>query len=333
MKSRRVRPINPIDVIEAAYDLELDDRAWLHQLAKLLRPLLDGGHGLLAYMFDVQRPPEQWYADAAAIDFDTSQLAMIQQLQSSAPDVTELVHIGYDGLLAMRELLSKTGPQVEAVVLPFFEASGLQDVAAFQTVEPGGRGVVFCAGQSSPRTFDYRTRRHWSRINAHVAAGRRLRSALGVRADEAILDPNGKVHHAEGEGETKSARATLRDAVRRVEKARGKQRSADPEAATEAWTALVLGRWSLIERFERDGRRYIVARRNEHSLPDPRALTPRERAVVHLAALGKSNKLIAYELGLGESTVGTHLSQAMRKLGTRSRIDLIQLVHAMPRSP
>ena len=100
-----------------------------------------------------------------------------------------------------------------------------------------------------------------------------------------------------------------------MEKARGKQRKTDPEGATDAWNGLVTGRWSLVDRFERDGRRYIVARRNEHHLPDPRALTPRERAVAHLAALGKSNKLIGYELGISASTIAGHLSAAMKKLG------------------
>ena len=86
------------------------------------------------------------------------------------------------------------------------------------------------------------------------------------------------------------------------------------------------GRWSLVDRFERDGRRFIVARSNEHALPDPRALTPRERAVVHLAALGKPNKLVAYELGLADSTVASHVANAMRKLGVSTRVELVELL-------
>jgi DNA-binding CsgD family transcriptional regulator len=210
------------------------------------------------------------------------------------------------------------------------------DYVALQTVEPGGRGVVFTAGQTVARTFDRRTRRSWVRINTHIAAGRRLRHSMNLKAavDEAILAPSDKLEHAEGEGGTKRMREALRDAVLRSEKARGKQRRTDPEAATEAWTAMVSGRWSLVDRFERGGRRYIVARRNEHNLPDPRALTQRECVIANLAALGKPNKLIGYELGVSESAVGTHLSQAMRKLGAKSRVDLIQLVAQLgvPRS-
>ncbi len=333
MKKRRPRDVSPIDVIEAAYNLERDDRAWLHELSTLVRPLIDGGHGILAYLFDVNRPPAQWYADAAMIDFDLSRLPLMQQVQAQSPDLTMQVHVGFNGLFAMRQTVRKTGLPIEPVLAPLFEKYGLQDYAVFQTIEPGGRGVVISAAQSTLRTYDSRTRRLWSRIGAHIAAGRRLRSALGAATDEAILDPNGKLHHAEGEGATKSARDALRDAVRRVETARGEQRRSDPEGATEAWTALVAGRWSFVDRFERGGRRYIVARRNEHAVPDPRALTSRERAIVHLAALGKTNKLIGYELGLAESTVGSHLSNAMRKLGARSRVDLIQLLMATQPDP
>ena len=118
----------------------------------------------------------------------------------------------------------------------------------------------------------------------------------------------------------------LREAVLRMEKARGRAGRQDPERATEAWTALVGGRWSLVDRFERGGRRFLVARPNLHQLRDPRALSPRERAVAHLAALGKSNKLIAYELGLAGSTIATHLSAALRKLGATSRVDLVRLI-------
>jgi DNA-binding CsgD family transcriptional regulator len=45
-----------------------------------------------------------------------------------------------------------------------------------------------------------------------------------------------------------------------------------------------------------------------------RMLTPREDEAFALASMGKSNKLIAYELGIGVSTVGTLLSRAKRKL-------------------
>jgi DNA-binding NarL/FixJ family response regulator len=84
----------------------------------------------------------------------------------------------------------------------------------------------------------------------------------------------------------------------------------------------VAGRWTLLDHFDRDGRRYLLAHRNDPDAPDPRALTLRERQVVGYVALGQSNKLIAYELGLSASTVGVLLKTAAAKLGARSRTEL-----------
>jgi DNA-binding NarL/FixJ family response regulator len=49
------------------------------------------------------------------------------------------------------------------------------------------------------------------------------------------------------------------------------------------------------------------------------ALSPREREVAELAALGRSNKEIAADLYLSVHTVARHVTAAMRKLGVRSR--------------
>ncbi|MBZ0119477.1 MAG: helix-turn-helix transcriptional regulator, partial [Sandaracinaceae bacterium] len=96
--------------------------------------------------------------------------------------------------------------------------------------------------------------------------------------------------------------------------------------ALAMWRGLVDGTWSLVERFESDGRRYVVARKNEPGVLDPRGLTLREKQVVSFAALGHSNKLIAYELGVTHGTVTVHLTSAMAKLGATTRAELTRLV-------
>jgi len=49
------------------------------------------------------------------------------------------------------------------------------------------------------------------------------------------------------------------------------------------------------------------------------ALSPREREVLGLAAMGRTNREIATELVLSPRTVESHLAKGMRKLGVRSR--------------
>ena len=127
---------------------------------------------------------------------------------------------------------------------------------------------------------------------------------------------------------TPSNLAVLRDAVERQETARGRLRT-DPDRALEIWMGLVAGRWSLVDRYEKGGRRYLVARRNESDVSEPAALTSRERAVARLAAIGLSNKWIAYELGLSASTVATHLAFALRKLKLKTRTELASTISAV----
>jgi FixJ family two-component response regulator len=54
-------------------------------------------------------------------------------------------------------------------------------------------------------------------------------------------------------------------------------------------------------------------------------LTPREREVFSLVALGKPNKRIAAELGTTEKTIKVHRGRVMSKLGAESVVDLVRL--------
>jgi DNA-binding NarL/FixJ family response regulator len=54
-------------------------------------------------------------------------------------------------------------------------------------------------------------------------------------------------------------------------------------------------------------------------LPDAERLTPREREVLELIAAGRSNKRIAFELGISEKTVKTHVGHLLAKLGVTDR--------------
>jgi two-component system, NarL family, response regulator LiaR len=55
------------------------------------------------------------------------------------------------------------------------------------------------------------------------------------------------------------------------------------------------------------------------SLSDRERLTPREREVLELIAHGRSNKRIAFELGISEKTVKTHVGHVLAKLGVTDR--------------
>lgn len=52
-------------------------------------------------------------------------------------------------------------------------------------------------------------------------------------------------------------------------------------------------------------------------------LTPRQMTVLSLLQQGKANKIIAYELGMSESTVKVHIRNIMRKMGATNRTQAI----------
>ena len=204
-----------------------------------------------------------------------------------------------------------------------------------------GTGIGFSCFLPEPRRLPTPYVRCWTRLARHMAASLRLRRALLANAQpggaaacggdgEAVVDARtGAVVHAVGPAVPAEARAALRDAVRSIDRARGRLRRGEPFAAVDLWRGLVAGRWSVVERYESDGRRYYVAHKNVPQTPDPRALSPRERQVVDLAVQGHANKVIAHELRLGISAVANYLRSAQQKIGAKNRIELIRLARLL----
>ena len=56
-------------------------------------------------------------------------------------------------------------------------------------------------------------------------------------------------------------------------------------------------------------------------------LTPRELAVLDRITKGQTNREIAAELYISASTAGVHVSNILRKLGAKRRIDAVGLAH------
>jgi DNA-binding NarL/FixJ family response regulator len=141
----------------------------------------------------------------------------------------------------------------------------------------------------------------------HLAAAWRLRTALNAAALQQRELPAG--------AGVEASPATARDALRRAVAAHGRVRTARRSGGGELWTALVAGRWSLLDRFTTAGTRYIVAHENPRGGEALRALSSREQSALELALAGRSGKWIAFEMGLSESVVTRTLRAALHKLG------------------
>ncbi len=325
-----------VKVVEAAYDLTApDETKWLEGVAGAIASELGFVDGVLGYLFQVEAngwvTPRAIFAPGALGDFAFDLLG-IGQLGPELQATYARLHRTIGAALATEV------PPEELREIPVLRdwrartllSRKLRDAVCITATDPTRQGCMLVAPTRLPVELGPRLAGRYRRVAAHIAAGLRLRCALArlpdqahADAGEALVEPGGKIAHAVGPATTSSARARLQEAVRSRERARGNLRRTDPDEAVAIWRGLVAGRWTLVDRYERDGRRYLVAHKNDPDAPDPRVLTPRERQVVGFAALGLSNKAIAYELGISPSTVGVLLGRAAAKLGT-SRDGLVK---------
>jgi DNA-binding CsgD family transcriptional regulator len=325
-----------IHILETAYDLEGDDAQWLAAVAKAARPGLDRGRGVVAYFFDASEPRLKIFGYCSA-GADEGSLELARRTHELPVwQSSELLRATYHSPSALTDSVKSLGSKRLREFARGLSESGtpLPRIMILNVADPSHRGCVLGALDPGAPSNLMRRRAPWSRVAAHLAAGLRLRRRLAdaekpAENEEAVLSPGGVLLHAEGAAKERTARAFLRDAAVAVDKARGRLRRSDPDAALELWRGLLEGRWSLVDRFDSDGRRFMVAHRNEPATRGLRALTLRERQVAAYAALAHPNKLIAYELGLSLGSVSSHLHSALAKLGLASRVELVQLASSL----
>jgi len=58
-------------------------------------------------------------------------------------------------------------------------------------------------------------------------------------------------------------------------------------------------------------------------------LTPQQVKVLQMAAAGRLNKQIAYDLGTSEATIKAHMSAVLRKLGASNRTEAVVIARRL----
>ena len=309
-----------VDIIEAAYDVDQSDEVWLDGLTRAARPIVDRGLGATAYLYDA-RDPTNLRILSMSVPSEIDGGALTAFLGGVPPEYVASTWRKPFGLASSTEGFE--GPLENALHAMF----GARDVIAINGRDTSGFGVWL--GSLVPARVEM-TDDHASlleRIAPHLASACRLRRRV-QRQPEAVLDPQGNVVDATGDATLNDARAALSLAATRIEEARGPMRSGDTARAVGGWKGLVSARWTLVDKFERDGKRFLVAQQNAHEIDVANDLSPRERAVMAAAAAGHHDKLIAYELGVAHSTVRVLLFRAMRKLGAKTRAEALEAFRA-----
>jgi hypothetical protein len=80
--------------------------------------------------------------------------------------------------------------------------------------------------------------------------------------------------------------------VRAFDQARAQRGGQDADESLASFEGLVAGRWSIVQNFESDGRRYLVAIQNQPGQIAAAALSPNEAHSLLLRAQGLTNKLM-----------------------------------------
>jgi len=315
-------------VIDTAYREAASPTEWLTAVAEAVAEALGAPAGGLAYFVDWQPDGMPTTSNWTCVRGASEDLLAYTREQHGGAGISEeqaatiaQVYARGSYLSGTRELMGHVFEDLERVRGSFRERTGDADSLNLICMDASHRGVAFV--HPFPETVETHTgrRTHWAKVAAHLSAGLRMhRSAAASPFDraDAILDLSGHVLDA-----TPAAHGDfdlLRRAAHDVDKAR--QRDTSDDETLELWQCLFSGEYSVVDRFDTDGKRLFVAKKNGPRARGPRALTVRERQVVALVAVGHSDKSAAYELGIAEGTVAGHLHTALKKLGLASPADL-----------
>lgn len=318
-------------LFEQLYQVEQPRAAWLAGVLSTLRPHLDRGLGVQGYFVDMASPGSFQAEGFQALGMDATEARQRFDAWAEATptDVKRSIH-SFGPCALGAELPRRAGITQEDLAAT--QAHGYLEMFGINGVDAAGRGAAIAVPHlTKPGASRVARRDVWARVATHIAGASRLIRRLERESSpqpsqgDAVLDGRGRLEDGPIDAHSGPVREALRTAAVAIDRARGSRIRRDDAEVTQLWRALVEGRWSLVEQFDRGGRRYIVAYRN-NPRPDARLslLSAREEQVVRAASLGHSNKLIAYELGLGPSTVASHLSRAAKKLGAEGRVALIR---------
>lgn len=314
-----------ISLIEAGYNLEGSDDIWVNGLLEKAAPLANRGiwPTIATYRYTATQVDIEHVATTGPGKLE----GWCRSTTSEHPKAVDLMYRSSVAVGSLSEVVFSQLPDLRHAVRKK-SMGAMSDVLGIKAHTGTGRGLVLFTGFIRSTFASTEERKRWPLVISHLAAGLRLRQVarnlrLDANAVEAILDSSGRVQHIKNSANDCSARDQLRLAASTIDRIRNnKHARQDPERTLPLWQGLVSGRWSLVDRFDTDGKRFIVALKNDPIHSDPRGLTDKERQVAEYIGIGYSNKRIAYMFGISEAAVSNCATRIMVKLGLPSRVEL-----------
>jgi hypothetical protein len=278
--TKRRQPHDWSAIIEAAYAIENDESHWLEGVLRSAQQLLDRGKGSYAITYDF----------AAGRGIELRHMASADLPEGNAPLPGILARCQHGTLEAATICGTAShlmGDDFEVLTgIDNFAHRGVRDTLGINVRDPTKFGCLIAGLLPTRSVLTKNETDRWKKITAHVAAGYRLqrerRASPGPFAHDAaaVLRADGKIEHAENDAKEKSARDLLREAVRDLEAARGRDFAGD---LVEVRKGLVAAKWTVLEHIDVDGRRYYIARENA-AIPDVSVLSLRASGIGSKAA-------------------------------------------------
>ena len=298
MPAPALREERILEVLSAAYRCAPTFADWREQLMTSVRDLHEGAQTCTWFEYD-------WSFADGGLSLDSIHSSVVR-----GPDAATDTWLGARQKVPARlraALFGRTGAgtasQISGLGDDVWRAESwrelwcepIVDSFGLAAVDTRGHGVCISVGLPAVRSFGPRERQVFARLAVHVSAGLRLQRATSAGPPAASLEDGGRPRHAALSGTRPADRALA------------------------VWRGLLDGRWSLVDHLESDGKRLLVALRNAPRLERRADLTPRERQVTALVALGHRDKEIVYALGLSPAAVSSALHRAKAKLGVTTR--------------
>jgi DNA-binding CsgD family transcriptional regulator len=318
-----------LKILGAVYQVEQPRNAWFTGVLQAVSSTLERGVWVAGVLYDISGGTTLHVDAIDGVDLPRGWLQAGVEMNRD-PRLAQGIIGGYRSMLcaSLPELGVVDPKAMRTAQRDYYGAVKMRGQIAINGLDCSGKGCCLYLLSRTSSDLSDSQRELFSRIATHLSTAYRLQRRLSPDEParsaevEAVLKPNGEIEHAEAGAKATLARQTLKLAVRQREVTRDSVPD-DPGRVVMKWKGLVAARWTLVDHYESGGQRYVLARENALDPTGPAQLSGRERQVAALAALGRSNKLISYELGLAHSTVRVLMARACAKLSAPSRSELI----------
>ena len=301
---RGCRPERVAPFLEVVYDLDRDDQTWLAQITDRGREIWGRDGAVHSALYDASDPANFRPKMMQVRDFsDEAVDALRRAIDDFTPELVARTFRALSAGLARLENL-RTMQRFHNEM----ETLGHHDCLAINGVEPTGHGVFLGYWTPTPVSIRAPELALYRRLGHHLATAYRFRRRLRGEVDapssidvtdgaEAILDARSRVVHATGPAKSKAAQAELIASAKARDGVRVGRTAGDD--GLRAWPPLTSARWTLVDRFERGGARYVVARENQVRVRGLGALARRETHHSLYCAVDGTDRLLYFQDGDG----------------------------------